>query len=297
MNILIIGASGFIGKNLKVYFEDMDCNVIGTSLNNSPVNDLIYYDSLNRSLSEVAELSHIDYAIICSAVSNINACKINEDSAYATNVVGNIKIIEECFNNNVIPVFLSTDNVFSGERGKYIESDATDPVNTYGSHKKIIEDYLLTSGKNYVIARLSKVYSIDPKHGTFLTSLISDLMSNRTIYCATDQKFCPIYIDDLIGVLYLALLKNLRGLFNIASTECFSRYEFALLAKESLKLQAGTIIPCLISDIESQDTLPRDISMSNSKIIKATGHGFVPFKTVIKKVKNNINISENAWVV
>lgn len=291
MNILIIGASGFIGRNLKNYFEIKGSNVIGTSFNNE-INGLTHFDSVNDNLTEIADLSRIEYAIICSAISNINSCKKDEDAAYKTNVVGNIKIIDECFNNGIIPVFLSTDNVFSGDSGKYNESDLTDPQNTYGSHKKIIEDYLFASGEDYMIARLSKVYSVDPKHSTFLTSLISDLMSNKTIYCATDQKFCPICIDDLINVLYLALSKSLRGLFNIASTECFSRYEFAKLIKEALKIQTGSITPCSISEIDSLDTLPRDISMSNSRIIKATGYEFTPIKTSIGKIKNTMNISE-----
>ena len=76
----------------------------------------------------------------------------------------------------------------------------------------------MNSNEKYLIARLSKVFGIN-KDKTFLTNWAEQLKNNETLKCATDQIFCPIYIQDLVQILDFAIKKNLTNLYNIASPE------------------------------------------------------------------------------
>jgi len=288
MKILIIGASGFIGGNLKRNFEKRGVEVIGTAFPEK-IAGLHYFSSVDSNLTDIdTDLKVIKYAIICSGISNINECKNNGELAFKINVTGNKRIIEQCFENKIVPVFLSSDAVFDGKKGGYSELDETNPCNEYGKHKKAIEDFLLKSNKEFIITRLSKVFGTKPKDGTFITSLISQLKENRTLSCAADQIFCPIYINDLVNLFYLACDKNLRGLYNFSSSETFSRYELAALLKSELNIKQGKIVKCLIKDINSADCLPQNISMKSDKIREATGYKFSKMSDHIKKIKEKI---------
>jgi len=290
MKVLIIGASGYIGGNLKRHFEKNGIEVLGTTFPEK-IKGLKYFSSVDSDLKDLdTDIKKIKYAIICSGISNINECKKNSELAFKINVTGNKKIIEQCFENKIVPVFLSSDAVFDGKKGGYNELDKTNPCNEYGKHKEVIEDFLLNSKKEYIITRLSKVFGTEPKDGSFLTSLISQLKEDKTLNCAADQIFCPIYINDLVNLFYLACERNLRGLYNFASPETYSRYELASLLKLELNIKQGKIVKCLIKDINSDDCLPQNISMKSDKITEALGYKFTKMPDHIVKIKEKIEL-------
>ncbi|MBN2545432.1 MAG: SDR family oxidoreductase [Spirochaetes bacterium] len=290
MKVLIIGASGYIGSNLKKHFEKKGIEVIGTTFPEK-IEGLKFFNSVDSDFKDLdIDLKEIKYAIICSGISNINECKMNSEMAYKINVSGNKKIIQQCFKYGIVPVFLSSDAVFDGLKGNYTELDETNPCNEYGKHKKAIEDYLIKSKEEYIITRLSKVFGTKPKDGTFITSLVSQLKEGKVLNCAIDQIFCPVHIEDLVNLFYLACEKNLRGLYNFCSTESFSRYELANLLKSGLDIKQGKIVKCLIKDINSLDCLPQNISMRSDKIIDALEYKFSKMSDHIKEIKIKIEL-------
>jgi dTDP-4-dehydrorhamnose reductase len=115
--------------------------------------------------------------------------------------------------------------------------------------------------------------------------MIRDLKENKTLSCAYDQIFCPVFINDLTGILHEALEKDLRGLYNTCSPESFSRYELALLLKTKLNIKTGEIVKCSIKDIDSPDKLAANISMNSDKIRKDTGYVFSKMSEHINKLK------------
>ena len=105
--MIIIGASGYIGRNLKEYFKEKGKQIFGTYYH-SKQNGLNYFDLENPDLSRLnVDLEQVSHAIICSATSKIDECKKNEDKSYKINVKGTKKLIEQCFESNIKPIFLS----------------------------------------------------------------------------------------------------------------------------------------------------------------------------------------------
>lgn len=284
---LIIGASGYIGKNIYDFFLKKE-KIIGTYHKNRR-KGLIYFSLENPNLENLGiNFKKIDYAIICSSVTKPDDCKEDEDYSYGVNVNGTKKLIQQLFQKEIVPVFFSSEYVFDGRKGNYTESDETCPNTIYGAQKREIENFLLQTEKKSLILRLSKVFGLEENDGTILTSTVDRLKRNEQIKCATDQIFSPTYIGDLINALELALDKKLNGLYNLASPEHFSRYELSTLLKSSLKLDSGEIIPCSIRDFNFLDSRPLDTSMNIEKFITETDFKFKKMKDCISELEKII---------
>ena len=285
--VLIIGGSGYIGKNLCDYFSKNRKLTVGTYCN-FPKKGLIHFDLTNPNIEKMKKNSEKDnYIIICSAISNIDFCKKNEKKVYKVNVEGTKKTLEQIFDLKKIPIFLSSDYVFNGKIGNYSERDKTNPCNVYGKHKKIIEDFILKSNGEFLIARISKIFGLEPNDNTLLTSWANQLKNNEEIYCAQDQRFSPTYIKDLANAINISIEKNLRGLYNIASQESFSRFGLANMVKEKLNIKTGKIIPCSIRDFNFLDSRPLNTCLNVNKFIQETRFKFSKVEDCINKLKES----------
>ncbi|MDD5012068.1 MAG: SDR family oxidoreductase [Candidatus Nanoarchaeia archaeon] len=263
---LIIGASGYIGKNILDYFSETGKDSVGTYFT-SPKKNLRYLDLKNPSLDTLdINFNKITHAIICSAKSKIKDCETNSDETYKINVLGTQNLINQLFEKNIIPIFLSSDRVFDGKKGNYAENDETSPYYHYGKHKKTIEDFLLNSNEKYLILRLSRVFGTDSGDGTLLTSLIKDLKEDKILKCADDQKFSLTYIGDLVKIVDKMLDENLYGLYNVASIDSSDRFELANLLKRELNISSGKIVPCSIREFGFSEPLPSDLTINNEKL-------------------------------
>ena len=56
-------------------------------------------------------------------------------------------------------IHISSDYVFDGKKGGYIETDITSPINYYGKTKLESENLLIGSGLRYLIIRPNVLYS------------------------------------------------------------------------------------------------------------------------------------------
>ena len=281
---LIIGASGYVGKNILDHFARIGKKSIGTYYS-SLKKDLIYFDLKNPRLDSLnIDLRQISHAIICSARPKIKDCEKNNEETYEINVTGTKKLIEELFEKDILPVFLSSDRVFDGRKGNYEENDKTNPIYNYGRHKKNIEDFLIESGQKHIILRLSRVFGTDKTDNTLLTTLVNQLRGGKIVRCANDQKFSLTYIKDLTKIINEVLDRDFYGIYNIASTGSFSRFELAKLLREELRIDSGEIIPCSIRDFGFSDPLPSDLSMNNKKIKKVLEIKFSDINEYLKKL-------------
>ena len=283
--VFIIGGSGYIGGNLCEYFSKKGKLSHGTYYN-SPKKDLVFFDLENPNIEDLKKYSKNDeYIIICSAIPNIDFCKKNKERAYNLNVKGTKKTLEQIFELEKIPIFLSSDYVFNGKKGNYSEIDETNPCNVYGNHKRIIEKFLLESGRDFLITRISKIFGLKPNDNTLLTSWAKQLREGNEIYCAQDQRFSATHVGDLVRALDISMNKKLIGLYNVASPESFSRYELATMIKKELNIKSGKINTCNINDFDFADLRPLDTSLDVKKFNKATQFEFSKMIACINKIK------------
>lgn len=287
--IIVFGASGFIGNRLYKYYNAMQKPVTGTYLNN-PQEGLVKFDFMHPDITELdIDLKKVQYAILCTAASRIDYCVQEEEKAYAVNVLGTKKIIDQLFQNNILPIFISSDHVFDGIKGYYSDMDKTSAVNNYGRHKVEIETYLFNSKQNYIVSRISKVYGLDPEDGTIISEFAKNLIEDKSILCATDNIFSPTYVEDIVRAIDILIVRNMRGIHNVVSPQAISRYDLAAKVKQRLKISTGKISPCLINDFDFLDMRPLNTSLDPTRFISATGYEFMKIDDAIDSYKSSIS--------
>jgi len=102
---------------------------------------------------------------------------------------------------------------------------------------------------------------------------------------ATNQIFCPSYVDDICQGLGLLMEKRGLGCYNVCSSEPISRFELGTLVKARLGIKAGRLIPCSLTDFKFEDNRPLNTSMSNNRFIQATGFRFTTLEESLAKLK------------
>ena len=179
--IFILGASGYIGNNIYKSFTEEGLAVAGTYFKKKK-NGLIYFDICNMSLDKVELDKKIRYIIIASGINNnIDDSKKNWKNSYYVNVTKTKIVIDYCFENNITPIYISSDGVFDGIKGRYKEIDKKNPINCYGHIRSEVEDYLLNSGNKFIILRMGKVFGTDLEDGTIITDTIQQLRKKKKI--------------------------------------------------------------------------------------------------------------------
>ena len=186
MAIHIIGASGFVGSAIFDWGEKLGIETWGTYCTTKDKNENMIQldlrdDTLKEPTSPPFDTIKNKTAIVCACLSSIDLCAKEKDMTFKVNVTNTIKLIKRLEESNYKIVFISTDNVFDGKKGNYVETDKTCPVNEYGRQKVMVEDYLLEHAKNYLIVRLSKVCADYPHPKNLLSDCTHETLALQAL--------------------------------------------------------------------------------------------------------------------
>ena len=271
--ILIVGASGFLGKSLHNHLNATMGNqyeIIGTFFSSNNPNTLYHLDITNSEDVEKYLLTYKpDYLILTAGTKNVQLCEENYEYAYTLNtkpVETFIQIIEK----HKMPtkfIFLSTDYVFDGEKGFYKDTNTPNPQTNYGKSKYLSENLLLESIIDFKIIRSAAVIG---KSGKFFDWLMNEIKNNKEVAIFNNVFFSPTPIG-LLNEMTLKLLLDYEKIeskiIHIAGEKRLSRYEFALLLHDLLECKKAEIIPETI-DISSA-IFQKDLSLVQSDFVKA----------------------------
>ena len=280
---LMIGASSFIGKYLSLSLQE---NLILTYYKNIISNGIkfdIYKDSLNEILKEY----NIKQVMFIGGVVNFN--EINQNIKYAdtVNVKNMSRIIDQSINFGAKIIYFSTESVFDGYKGDYKETSVALPKFIYGKQKLKIENYIKSKTKNYLIFRISKVYSSKPSENTLITNWLKQISKNETIIIAKDNILTPIYINDCIKIITKLVNLQKMGVYNICSMEKHSRLEMfnIILNKyKSYSKFSGKVNLVNLNEISGAEQLPLNTSLEYKKTFQATN--ILPIR--FEKISNEI---------
>lgn len=230
--ILIIGASGFIGKNLCQYLIHFDYEVFGFDITypQNPVCGVNYLigDFFDDSILEKM-IAEKDYII--HAVSSINPGNSNEKymQGYEKDFLQAVKLCRMIMGKNIRLVFLSSGGTVYGNHAAQPlnESVMPCPINHYGNIKLCIENMLRTfnyqMNTNAIIARISNPYGPGQdfhKGVGFVDAVLKKAIKKEPIEVWGDGENIRdyIYIDDVCQMLKVLLeYKGEFDTFNISS--------------------------------------------------------------------------------
>ena len=261
-SILITGAFGQLGiacsKILASKF-----NIIATGINTDSSNSKL--DVSSKKEVEVFLNQHKpDIILNLAAMTDVDGCEHDPERADKINREGVINLCHD-FDGHFIQ--LSTDYVFDGEDGPYLEDDSTNPVSIYGRTKLDAETYLINSKVNHTIIRANVVYSYSPDtKASFLKWVIESLRDSKRINVVSDQWNNPTSVDSLADFIRRIALSKTYGLYHYADEGLMSRYEFAKLIAKSFNLDSDLIKPILTSELSQVASRPLKSGLRTQKV-------------------------------
>jgi dTDP-4-dehydrorhamnose reductase len=123
-------------------------------------------------------------------------------------------------------IHLSSDVVFDGRHGPYVESDPVNPVHAYGRAKAAAEAAVKTHA-NHVIIRTSLIYGLEVMDHS--TRWIGDsLRSGKEVTLFEDQWRSPIWVDSLSQACLEMVESDFRGILHVAGEQAMTRADFGL---------------------------------------------------------------------
>ncbi len=264
MKILITGGSGLLGQALMACFQDQD--VYGTYYQHpSPNAHMMFLDiTSKKNVDKVINIIGPDIIVHTAALTGVDYCENHQSEAALLNVSGTKNFMMSSKKMKAKFVYISTDYVFNGEKGRYTEQDPTDPINVYGETKLAGEKLVEQGCREYIIARTSVLYG-SPK-GNFATWIISQLSQGKPISVVEDQYVTPTNRYDLAEQLRALIEKDEDGVFHTAGAERINRYEFAVKIAEIFGFDANLITSLTMDNMKWIAKRPRDSSLDTTKI-------------------------------
>jgi dTDP-4-dehydrorhamnose reductase len=233
MKVLVVGASGLVGAHCYKYFQEKNIEVIGTHRNYKVADTYFFDPSIENCFDFLTENDFKpDTLIHCGALTNADYCEDQQIESYNCTVKSTEVIVDFCKKNKIKLIYISTDYIFDGENGPYSEIDLTNPINVYGKHKleaeKIVKD-----SENFIIARITNVYGEEERSKNFIANILGLINAGveKTFKLPFDQYATPIYARDIAKMLYLLVKEDKEGVYNLSSTDYYSRYQLAKKVK------------------------------------------------------------------
>ena len=170
-------------------------------------------------------------------------------------------------------VFFSTDYVFDGTAGPYDEEATPNPLSVYGRSKLLGEAAVRAAHPAALIVRTNVVYGPDPRGKNFVFTLRRLLSAGTPMRVPVDQINNPTYNRDLAHAAVALVDAGQSGVFNIAGPLQLSRYDFAVVAAQSLGLDAALIQPVTTAELNQVAARPLQSGLIVHKLL-STLDGF-----------------------
>jgi dTDP-4-dehydrorhamnose reductase len=204
MNILITGASGFLGWHTASYLANI-YTIYAIAHRHSPVVEGVQWIPHDlrepRGVDQIFEEVQPDIVFHAAAMTSVKDCDRNSREAMRVNVKATERIAELCERGGVYLIYASTDLVFDGRRGNYSEDDSTNPVSFYARTKRVGEEVVQSYSSNYTIVRFALLYGPPSPHSRSFLGWMHDGFSNKQpVTLFTDQFRTPLYVKDAVAV-------------------------------------------------------------------------------------------------
>jgi dTDP-4-dehydrorhamnose reductase len=185
--------------------------------------DLLDFTAVRREFQK----DQPQLVIHCAAVSTVADAQKNPELARRVNVEVT-KLLAELA-AEVQFVFFSTDLVFDGRKGNYIETDATNPLHIYGETKLGAEEIVLKNPRHLVVRTSINGGISRTGNRAFNEELRLAWQSGRRMNLFTDEFRCPIFAGETVRAVWDLAQKNCAGLFHVAGAEKLSRWQIGQL--------------------------------------------------------------------
>ncbi len=293
MNILVTGANGQLGNEMRTISKNSTDKYIFTDVNQIEGQETTYLDitDINAIRKLVAE-NEIKAIVNCAAYTNVDLAETAETIAEKLNADAPENLANAIKEVNGLLIQISTDYVFGKEPYNIPcrEDRKGTPTGVYGMTKLHGEQKIIATCCNHVIIRTSWLYSEFGKN--FCKTMLSLTSTKPHLKVVFDQVGTPTYALDLATVIAVVLTDYKKeslpsyshnGIYHYSNEGVCSWYDFTKMISEYSGQTKCDIQPCHSNEFPSPVTRPAYSVLDKTKI-KETFDIKIPYWTDSLKV-------------
>ena len=289
MNVLVTGANGQLGNEMRIIAKSKEDNYIFTDVIDQEGVETIKLDITDiDTIRKIVTEYHVNTIVNCAAYTNVDAAENNETLAEKLNAKApeNLAIVMKEVDGLLIHI--STDYVFGKESYNIPckEDQKGTPTGVYGKTKLHGEEKIIASGCKYIIIRTAWLYSEFGKN--FCKTMLDLTATKPHLKVVFDQVGTPTYALDLASAI-VAILKNpIVGVYHFSNEGVCSWFDFTKMIAEYSGQIACEVLPCHSNEFPSSVIRPSYSVLDKTKIKETFGIKIPYWTDSLKTCINNL---------
>lgn len=305
MTILVTGANGQLGNEMRIISKDSTDKYIFTDVNQVEGMETIYLDITDiEAIRNMVANNNIDAIVNCAAWTNVDGAEDPEKYALVEklNATAPENLAKAMKEVNGLLIHVSTDYVFGGDpyNTPCKEDQKGTPTGVYGLTKLHGEQKIRATGCNYVILRTAWLYSEFGKN--FVKTMLNFTATKTQLKVVFDQAGTPTYAYDLAQAIMVILedYKNSltdnrssltyakSGVYHFSNEGVCSWFDFTKMIAEFAGNTVCDIQPCHSNEFPSPVTRPSYSVLDKTKIKDTFGIKIPYWTDSLKICINNL---------
>jgi nucleoside-diphosphate-sugar epimerase len=230
MKVLITGDTGFIGKNMKNYLENIGIETIGYSRRNG-------YDIFNKNLLE-EYIKKSDIVIHFAAEAKPGESILTPIKTIDVNIKGSLNVLEGCRKYNKTLIYPSSCEIYGNSEIPIKEDFPLNPTNPYAASKAAIDRFCYMYYKAYnldvKIVRFFNPYGPYQQLNKIMPTFFRQAMEQKPITVFNDGSDTRdyVYVEDIVRGTWLSKDLPPGEAVNLATGIATTNLQIAQLIKK-----------------------------------------------------------------
>lgn len=305
MNILVTGANGQLGNEMRIVAKESKDNYIFTDVvevegQETTILDITNLDAIRQMVSDKS----IKVIVNCAAWTNVDGAEDPEKYGLVEqlNAEAPKNLATAMKEVNGLLVHISTDYVFGGDpyNTPCKEDQKGTPTGVYGLTKLHGEQGIVATNCNYVILRTAWLYSEFGKN--FVKTMLNLTATKPQLKVVFDQVGTPTYALDLANAIsviiddykresssynqWASYTKN--GIYHFSNEGVCSWYDFTKMIAEIAGNTECDILPCHSDEFPSPVKRPAYSVLDKTKVKETFGIKVPYWTDSLRKCMSNL---------
>lgn len=272
--MLVTGASGLLGGTvIQVWRERATCLAVS---HRHPLRGVGFASAtadltVRDEARALVESFRPEWIVHCAALTDVDRCEREPAEAERVNVMAAGHLAEAAAASGARLLHVSTDAVYDGVKGGFVENDATGPVNRYAESKLRGEAAVLARQPDALIVR-ANLFGWNPRDKRGLAEWMLDRLQRGEVVPGFDDViFNPLLTTDLAELFGEMLGRGLTGVVHAGSADAISKYHFGVLLAEAFSLDPRLVRPVPLASAGLPTPRPRNTSLRTARLESLLG--------------------------